>query len=105
MNLGAFDFVCKPIDFDDLDLTIEKTMIEVTQLRKMQYLTVTLNNMAYQQSHLIRRPLANIIGLLQLLDDTSDVTESGKDIVDMIKQSCEELNKEFEDFMTKGIPE
>jgi class 3 adenylate cyclase len=33
MNLGAFDFVCKPVDFQDLDVTIEKTMNHVTQAR------------------------------------------------------------------------
>ncbi|MGZ3938411.1 MAG: response regulator, partial [Flavisolibacter sp.] len=25
MNRGAFDFVCKPVNFEDLELTIEKT--------------------------------------------------------------------------------
>ncbi|MBF9254929.1 response regulator [Pontibacter sp. 172403-2] len=34
MNRGAFDFVCKPIDFDDLDLTVAKTIEHVVQLRK-----------------------------------------------------------------------
>lgn len=34
MNLGAFDFVTKPIDFKDLELTIEKTIKHVTQLRE-----------------------------------------------------------------------
>lgn len=33
MNRGAFDFVCKPVDFDDLDLTIEKTINHVLQVR------------------------------------------------------------------------
>src|ERR1700760_3159992 len=33
MNRGAFDFVCKPVDFEDLDLTIEKTLNHVLQLR------------------------------------------------------------------------
>ncbi|WP_395048444.1 adenylate/guanylate cyclase domain-containing protein [Flavobacterium sp.] len=33
MNRGAFDFVCKPVDFDDLDLTMEKTIIHVKQLQ------------------------------------------------------------------------
>src|SRR3569623_968043 len=32
MNRGAFDFVCKPVDFDDLDLTMEKTINYVKQL-------------------------------------------------------------------------
>jgi len=34
MNRGAFDFVCKPVDFDDLDLTMEKTIVHVKQLQE-----------------------------------------------------------------------
>ena len=34
MNRGAFDFVCKPVDFDDLDLTMEKTIQHVKQLQE-----------------------------------------------------------------------
>ncbi|GEP52253.1 adenylate/guanylate cyclase domain-containing response regulator [Flavobacterium noncentrifugens] len=34
MNKGAFDFVCKPVDFDDLDLTIEKTILYVQQIQQ-----------------------------------------------------------------------
>jgi len=34
MNRGAFDFVCKPVDFDDLDLTMEKTIQHVRQLQE-----------------------------------------------------------------------
>ncbi|SDM08104.1 Adenylate cyclase, class 3 [Catalinimonas alkaloidigena] len=33
MNRGAFDFVCKPVNFADLDVTIQKTLRHVTQLR------------------------------------------------------------------------
>jgi adenylate cyclase len=33
MNRGAFDFVIKPVDFDDLDLTMEKTILHVKQLQ------------------------------------------------------------------------
>ncbi|MFD1468835.1 adenylate/guanylate cyclase domain-containing protein [Hymenobacter caeli] len=34
MNRGAFDFVCKPVDFGDLELTIEKTIGQVQQLHE-----------------------------------------------------------------------
>jgi adenylate cyclase len=34
MNRGAFDFVCKPVDFDDLELTMEKTLVYVRQIRE-----------------------------------------------------------------------
>lgn len=33
MNRGAFDFVFKPVNFDDLGMTIEKTLQHVAQLR------------------------------------------------------------------------
>ncbi|RXF68292.1 adenylate/guanylate cyclase domain-containing protein [Arcticibacter tournemirensis] len=33
MNRGAFDFVCKPVNFDDLDVTMEKTINHVRQLQ------------------------------------------------------------------------
>lgn len=33
MNRGAFDFVVKPVDFEDLDLTMEKTILHVKQLQ------------------------------------------------------------------------
>jgi adenylate cyclase len=33
MNRGAFDFLTKPINFDDLDITVQKTIRHVTDLR------------------------------------------------------------------------
>ena len=34
MNRGAFDFITKPINFEDLSLTVEKTIKHVTQIRE-----------------------------------------------------------------------
>ncbi|MFT4772631.1 MAG: adenylate cyclase, partial [Cryomorphaceae bacterium] len=34
MNRGAFDFITKPIDFKDLEITIEKTIVHVAALKK-----------------------------------------------------------------------
>ncbi len=36
MNRGAFDFLTKPISFDDLEITISKTMDEILHVRKSQ---------------------------------------------------------------------
>lgn len=33
MNRGAFDFICKPVNFQDLEVTIEKTIQHVNQLK------------------------------------------------------------------------
>lgn len=34
MNRGAFDFVTKPIDFEDLEVTVEKTLKDVQQMKE-----------------------------------------------------------------------
>jgi len=34
MNKGAFDFICKPVNFEDLELTMTKTVQHVAQLRE-----------------------------------------------------------------------
>ncbi len=34
MNRGAFDFLCKPIDFVDLDLTMDKTLKHIRQIKE-----------------------------------------------------------------------
>ncbi len=34
MNRGAFDFVTKPVNFEDLEITIDKTIEEITQIRR-----------------------------------------------------------------------
>ena len=34
MNRGAFDFITKPINFEDLSLTIEKTILQVLQIKE-----------------------------------------------------------------------
>jgi sigma-B regulation protein RsbU (phosphoserine phosphatase) len=36
MNLGAFDFLTKPIDFQDFELTVEKTLRQVQELRQAE---------------------------------------------------------------------
>ncbi len=37
MNRGAFDFATKPIDFDDLEITINKALREIEIIRKAQH--------------------------------------------------------------------
>lgn len=34
MNIGAFDFITKPINFDDLSITVEKTLKNVNQIKQ-----------------------------------------------------------------------
>lgn len=45
MNLGAYDFVTKPINFEDLEITIAKTMKEIEILREAAVAREKLNRL------------------------------------------------------------
>lgn len=60
MNHGAYDFVTKPIDFDDLEVTIENTIEEINRIRrsiekeqKLQSLESDLDMAAQIQQNLL----------------------------------------------------
>jgi len=84
MNRGAFDFLTKPIDFGDLEITINKTIKNTQQLKENKRLrqekqeaeaanrakSVFLANM----SHELRTPLNAIIGYSEImLEDAVDL--------------------------------
>ncbi|NES23084.1 MAG: response regulator [Symploca sp. SIO3E6] len=58
MNRGAFDFLTKPIDFDDLAITIKKTLEFVKQKKK------TLNQLQEMQTQMIQQEKMSAIGQL-----------------------------------------
>ncbi|MCA1803246.1 MAG: SpoIIE family protein phosphatase [Rhodothermaceae bacterium] len=50
MNRGAFDFVTKPIDFGDLEMTIQKTLDEIHRLREALQAQTQLSSLQYDLS-------------------------------------------------------
>lgn len=77
MNRGAFDFITKPINFDDLEVTIEKTSRYVHQLRETQELkavdamkTRFFTNITDE----LRSPLSLIISPVDKLLETPDLS-------------------------------
>ena len=66
MNLGAFDFLTKPIDFSDLEITINKTIADLQSIREIHRLRET----AEKAKHSLARYFSP--NLVQLLVDSPD---------------------------------
>jgi signal transduction histidine kinase len=114
MNRGAFDFLTKPIDFTDLETTINKTISEIRILRNgkraSEQLEITkhekelaeLEKLRAEQSekfkqqflanmsHEIRTPMNSVIGLTNLLIKTQ-LEDQQKKYLNVIKKSSENL--------------
>jgi len=85
MNQGAFDFVCKPIHFSDLETTIEKTAHHVRQLRESAQAKAIadLKTRFFDNiTHEFRTPLTLILSPLErLLRVHSDTADSRRDLL------------------------
>ncbi|MBC7572436.1 MAG: HAMP domain-containing histidine kinase, partial [Spirosoma sp.] len=76
MNRGAFDFVTKPINFQDLRATIEKTIRHVQQLRETAELKAMdeLKTRFFANiTHELRTPLTLIVSPVDKLLETPDL--------------------------------
>ncbi|REK50368.1 MAG: response regulator [Bacteroidetes bacterium] len=114
MNRGAFDFITKPIDFADLETTIEKTLEENRILRMGRIASEQLNQTLKEKeiaeierhkaeqsekfkqqflanmSHEIRTPMNSVIGLTHLLLKTQ-LDDQQQKYLNVIRKSSENL--------------
>ena len=111
MNRGAFDFVTKPVNFEDLELTMEKTISHVQQLRetmkaikennilKMYVDETVLNFMAgreFESSLMVNETVNATVAFMDICSFTTISENESPDIVVKL------LNKYF-DVMVKEI--
>ena len=76
MNRGAFDFITKPIDFDDLEVTIEKARRYVQQVREIAELKAidAMKTRFFSNiTHELRTPLSLIISPVDTLLERNDL--------------------------------
>ncbi len=66
MNRGAFDFVTKPVDFTDLEVTISKTVADIAKLREIERLHAAAER---ARSNLSRYFSPNIVDMLAAQDE------------------------------------
>jgi len=111
MNRGAFDFVTKPVNFEDLELTMEKTISHVQQMRetmkaikennilKMYVDETVLNFMGGREFESSLMVNETVVATVAFLDICSFTTISEKESPDTVVKL---LNKYF-DVIVKEI--
>jgi len=66
MNRGAFDFVTKPVDLNDLEITIRKTLADIAKLREIERLRAAAER---ARTNLSRYFSPNIVEMLAARDE------------------------------------
>ncbi|MVM34559.1 response regulator [Spirosoma sp. HMF4905] len=94
MNRGAFDFITKPIDFADLQATIDKAQRYAQQLRQAQALK-TLNAMKTRffvnMTHELRAPLSLILTPVDQLLEQAALPPSQQERLLSIRRNAQQL--------------
>jgi sigma-B regulation protein RsbU (phosphoserine phosphatase) len=113
MNRGAFDFVTKPINFDDLEITIHKTIDQIRILKKayeeheqLVALQHDLHIAAEIQHSILPRKVAPFTGQSNFtLDAFMAAAKSvGGDFYDFFMVDNDHLGLVIADVSDKGIP-
>ena len=110
MNRGAFDFVTKPIDFDDLRVTIDRTLRHLAEWREAiasRDKLITLQNeldvaTKIQQSILPTRfPSGNEYEVFGHMEAARNV---GGDFFDVLRLEYDRIGLAIADVSDKGVP-
>ena len=75
---------------------LEVIFIFLPSIRKIKKQSLQFRAIAFNQSHIIRQPLANIIGLLNIID-TNALDENNREIIEHVNDQAEKLDTVIKD--------
>lgn len=78
------------------DISIQTEQLEIIEQRNKQ-----LNDIAWTQSHIIRAPVARILGLVNLMRHDTDRGKIDPKVMEMFKHSADELNEVLQCIVTQ----
>ena len=114
MNNGAFDFATKPIDLDDLSLTIEKAIEQINYVHEMQKEHTQLESLKndlsvaseIQQSILPRAfpPFPEECDKLDIAASMNAAKDVGGDFYDFFRLDDDHIGLVMADVCGKGVP-
>jgi PAS domain S-box-containing protein len=99
IGTGWWQFSMYPVYNEEQQIIgIAHNVQDITERKNREFKILqqneTLHQIAWQQSHEVRRPLANILGIYSLLKDDKEATEEEKQkYLDYLFQSTQELDK------------
>jgi adenylate cyclase len=101
MNRGAYDFLTKPIDFNDFEVTLQKTIGEIEAikqgLRAREHLTATLNVVSDLSSELQLGPL-----LQKIMATVTKMLSAERSTLFLYDERKKELYTEFGEGLGKS---
>jgi sigma-B regulation protein RsbU (phosphoserine phosphatase) len=113
MNRGAFDFVTKPIDFQDLEITINRTLDEILTLKRSLHDRAQLNALQQELSIAARIQQSILPRVFPAFPDRTEfdlfatmtpATEVGGDFYDFFLIDGPRLGFVIGDVSGKGVP-
>ena len=110
MNRGAFDFVTKPIDFKDLQVTIDRTLNHVEELKEALMARdklVTLQNELDVASNIQQSILPTELPLerdYQMFGSMKSARNVGGDFFDVVRLPDRRVGLAIADVSDKGVP-
>jgi sigma-B regulation protein RsbU (phosphoserine phosphatase) len=114
MNNGAFDFATKPIDLDDLSVTIEKAIEQIDYVHKMQFEHQQLESLKtdlavaseIQQAILPRvfPPFPELVDQIDMAALMVPAKDVGGDFYDIFRIDEDHFGFTIADVSGKGIP-
>ena len=110
MNRGAFDFVTKPVDFDDLRVTIERTLVHLEAWReaassrdRLVALENELDIASKMQRAILPTAFPHQPGY-QVFGNTAPAREVGGDFFDVVRLENGRIGLTVADVSDKGVP-
>ena len=110
MNRGAFDFITKPVDFDDLNVTIERTLDHLEQWREASAARdkfVALQNelqLAHSTQQSILPKVFPEMSDFQVFGHMEPARNVGGDFYDVIRLQNGRIGLAIADVSDKGVP-
>ena len=89
---------CTRIVFSAYDLTEKHAHLQTIEDHSKQ-----LKDIAWIQSHIVRAPLAKILGIINLISSKSDNKDYQKALLPALKASAHELDEAIRDIVSKAI--